>query len=740
MGSGHFLVAAVDKIEALMRTFLTEHTVPGVTDELLRLAGVAKDALGSDDVAKSEVDEVGLLRRQVARRCIYGLDINPMAVELARLALWIHTFVPGLPMSNLDHGLVNANSLTGIGTIDEALDALQPNRQPGEMSLFDSILTDQLASAKTLLIDVGNASEANKAEVEQGARLLAQALDAADTARRIFDAALAARMGAIDPGVILDDDSLQRVLELPAVAETARVLQPAHMPYLFPEVFLRERVGFDVLIGNPPWEEIIVDTDEWWGIRIPGLRGLKQQEKAAVLASFRETRPDLEAAFVREQERVRGVREALMSGPYPGLGSGNADLYQAFAWRNWQLTRAEGRAALVLPRNALAGAALAPWRTTVLSDGQFASVCQLMNTRGWVFSNVHAQYSFWLTVVSKARGEGLVTWSGPFASERDFLTGRNHAVSVPSVEFIGWGEGAAFPSLPDTESVALMRKMKLAGRFDDIRPGWEFRPVQGDLNATTDKPLLEFDVTDAGCRIPVVTGGSFNIWEPDAAPPYAYAPPDALRQHLLGKLSKARRNRRSAYFALEYASGELPLDRARIAFRDITNQENQRTTIACLLPPGTAAVNAAPVLVARQGGPREEAFLLAVLCSIPFDWSSRCWVERHLNFWILNPLPVPRFDPISPVAQRTVEAAGLLAARDSRYSDWAAAVGVPVGAVDSSADRDDLVGELDALVSLLYGLTEDQVEHVFATFHRGWDYEPRLQTVLKHYREWKDKA
>ena len=136
MGSGHFLVAAVDKIEALMRTFLTEHTVPGVTDELLRLAGVAKDALGTDDVAKSEVDEVGLLRRQVARRCIYGLDINPMAVELARLALWIHTFVPGLPMSNLDHGLVNANSLTGIGTIDEALDALQPRSPTGRDQLL----------------------------------------------------------------------------------------------------------------------------------------------------------------------------------------------------------------------------------------------------------------------------------------------------------------------------------------------------------------------------------------------------------------------------------------------------------------------------------------------------------------------------------------------------------------------------------------------------------------------------
>jgi len=70
------------------------------------------------------ITEAQLLRRQIARRCIYGLDINPLAVELSRLALWIHTFVPGLPMSSLDHGLVLGNSLTGIGTIGEALDAI----------------------------------------------------------------------------------------------------------------------------------------------------------------------------------------------------------------------------------------------------------------------------------------------------------------------------------------------------------------------------------------------------------------------------------------------------------------------------------------------------------------------------------------------------------------------------------------------------------------------------------------
>ena len=91
----------------------------------------------------------------------------------------------------------------------------------------------------------------------------------------------------------------------------------------------------------------------------------------------------------------------------------------------------------------------------------------------------------------------------------------------------------------------------------------------------------------------------------------------------------------------------------------------------------------------------------------------------------------------SPAGGRLVEVAGRLAAVDDRYAEWASEVGVPVGSVNGAGRKDDLIAELDALVSLAYGLSEGQVEHVFATFHRGWKYEPRLEAVLQHYRTWK---
>jgi hypothetical protein len=81
MGSGHFLIAAIDRIEAKFTSFLNEHPIPAVSDELTRLARAAQTALG-EHARNMEIETGALLRRQIARRCIYGLDLNLIAVEL----------------------------------------------------------------------------------------------------------------------------------------------------------------------------------------------------------------------------------------------------------------------------------------------------------------------------------------------------------------------------------------------------------------------------------------------------------------------------------------------------------------------------------------------------------------------------------------------------------------------------------------------------------------------------------
>jgi hypothetical protein len=138
-------------------------------------------------------------------------------------------------------------------------------------------------------------------------------------------------------------------------------------------------------------------------------------------------------------------------------------------------------------------------------------------------------------------------------------------------------------------------------------------------------------------------------------------------------------------------------------------------------------------MLVRGGSQIDEAFLLAVMCSIPFDWYVRRYVELNFNFHLVNSSPIPNVDANDPRYLRVVECSGRLAATDARFSTWAKEVGVGVGSVKTVTEKESLIAELDALVTHLYGLSRSQLEHVFKTFHRGWDYSSRLTQVLAFY-------
>lgn len=630
MGSAHFLVAAVDKIERGMRDFLTATEVPGVRAELARLAERAREALGQDTEGAKAITDGQLLRRQVARRCIYGLDINPLAVELSQLALWIHTFVPGLPMSSLDHGLVLANSLTGIGTIDEAMDALNAD------GLFEQIIREPLTTARDLLIDYANASEADKSEVAAGAEMLAKALDAAAPAKAILDVAVAKRLGVtIDEA--WDAEQFTALAAMREVREAVDPLQPAHMPFLFPEVFLRERPGFDVLVGNPPWEEVMVEEPKFWLRVRPGLLGLKPAALKAEIARLRSERADLLPELQREIDMVDALRKVLLAGPYPGLGTGDVDLYSAFAWRFWHLLRDSGRFGIVVPRSQFNAAGGKEWREQVLPAAS-AEIVTLLNNRQWVFP-IHPQYSIALAVLKKSPS-GSIALAGPFASEVEFTAGRDSVGELDFATLSTASATAALPNLPDPMSVDVFAQLRKAPRLDAKRRGWDFRPVR-EFDATNDRPTFD-DGPQAPGKLPVRGGAGFDLWTPETAEVYAWADPSKVEAALQAKRQRQIGLKSSAFYGKSTIwAGDpatLPLHRPRIAFRDVTNATNTRTSIAALVPPETVLVNSAPYAFRADGDARTEAYLLGLLSSIPLDWYARKYVELHMNLHIFNGL------------------------------------------------------------------------------------------------------
>lgn len=749
MGSAHFLVAAIDRIERRMAAYLIRRKEEGrpltrVLAELDDLKTAARRALGPSG-ATIEIEDTQLLRRLIARRCIYGTDINDMAVMLARLAVWIHTFVPGLPLAVLDHNLSIGNALVGVGTVGEIEDKLEK----AKADLFGADVSKWLERAEPALERLRAIADASLKDVEASRKAMGEAKEALADLRQLCDVIVAAPLSddvEFRPEQWTDTakNDLDRAATVRAAREALNGLYPFHFPVEFPEIFLRERPGFDVMVGNPPWKEAMSDTLQFWVRHFPGLRGLNKREQTRRMVELPAERPDLQQTFVQEAQIADRFRKTLVTGNYPGMETGHPDVYKAFCWRYWHLTvREGGRFSVVLPRSAWAAKGSTEFRTTAFTEARHVDLTMLLNKSGWVFDEVEHRYTVTLATVERGASNGAtVRLVGPFDRPSTYKARTDGAAhEFMGTDALGWNDTATLPLLPNSDSFEVFARMREAPRLDlDVLGEWRVRAEQ-ELNATFDKPLFDMVSEERPDGYwPVVKGETFNIWRPEGGQFYGYADPEPVLKRLFEKRRRGTSRSAHAEFSTSYREDPKTITalRPRILIRDITNRTNQRTVIAALVPPRRFAVNQAPCLLWPRGDERDEAFLLAVLSSLPLDWYARGFIELHLNFHVLNPFPIPRPPRSSPLWQRAVALSGRLAAVDGRYADWAAAVGVEHGPVPAG-DKADMIHELDAVVAHLYRLTRPMLTHIFETFHEGWDHAPRMNAVLAHYDDWAER-
>jgi hypothetical protein len=294
MGSGHFLVNAVDFLtDGIIQRLQAYHdghpNVPWAwnpirqTVERVRGELVGELARQGITVDPARLDDTSLLTRLVLKRCIYGVDLNPMAVELAKLSLWLHSFTVGAPLSFLDHHLRWGNSL--IGSDVRTVEAAIASTDSGQMALWGGPFAGLLDLTSTML-DIAGRADATLADVRQSADEFAamqraltpykQALDLwvsqwfdeerlprFQKPRRSGDALEFMTMHGAD---VLPALRGERPLadNYAAAVERAKVLWEEkrffHWDLEFPEVFVdlarrdwAENGGFDAVIGNPPY-------------------------------------------------------------------------------------------------------------------------------------------------------------------------------------------------------------------------------------------------------------------------------------------------------------------------------------------------------------------------------------------------------------------------------------------------------------------------------------------------------
>lgn len=270
MGSGHFLVGAVDFLSECFANLITEFRAEPITDALAGLRDEIKVQMKQYglELKDEQLSDINLLKRMVMKRCVFGVDLNPMAVELAKLSLWLDAFTVGAPLSFLDHHLRHGNSVLGVSRSEFVSWVEREN--PVWLSELEREVEEATRKAQELL-EVGDLTPA---EVVLSQRLYAQAEEALLPLRRALDVYAAGffaskpKKGQPTPPLFEARTHLP-TLSLPTLADPpakyhlreaiafARERHFFHWEFEFPEVFFgperKYNPGFDAVIGNPPY-------------------------------------------------------------------------------------------------------------------------------------------------------------------------------------------------------------------------------------------------------------------------------------------------------------------------------------------------------------------------------------------------------------------------------------------------------------------------------------------------------
>lgn len=723
MGSGHFLVAAVDRIEARLSSFLATHPVPKIVAELERLRAAAKSALGQLGEGL-EIEHASLLRRQIARRCVYGVDRNDMAVELARLGLWIHTFVPGLPLSFLNHNLVCGDSLTGIGSIEEAAEILQSGsreHKSGTQSIFYMKILEWLERAGESLSKLARASDATASEIAEARSAQAQAMAAIDPARRLFDRLVRVRLGEAEAPLTLEDEPASVTEESPT--PTIVALRPLHFPIAFPEVFLRKRQGFDCILGNPPWDKVRFEPQQFWVVRFPGLNALPAAEREPEIVRLREAYPD-EAA---QEDRERTGRELLQRYAAAGFrlqgaGSGHYDFAKLFVERALGLLDDSGSFAYVLPRQCLVLGSWAALRNAALT-GRDSTCVQTQNRGGWLFEDVHQQNMHVLLATrsdDSKNSEGQVSVWGAVRSTEDLIgTRKSEPLTLDLAELREWSEGLVIPWFNQPEDVHV---------FDRLRAHPTLGSDNGWIKGHSETSWWDFSGTGAH-RQYASTEESADAWKvlmtrhvdafriAEEEPAQRFLPNPSV----LVDLNKG--------LILQEGSPVVGPDHPVILHRYASTSTNRRTMIVAALPESGFLFSKGYVhgLSTGDAGFVDVLALLGLLNTFTCDWWVRRLCDRHITPQIINSIPLPKW---SEDERRSAANIAAELTRRTGLERLAGQKDLNDFARESGTD-DELMVSLEVLTMIGYGLRKSDVDLIFSDF----DEQEKTSLVKTAFRE-----
>jgi hypothetical protein len=717
--------------------------------------------------------------RDVLQHCIYGVDLNPMAVELTKVSLWINSCVEDLPLNFLDHHIKCGNSL--IGTTPELLNGGIPDRafsylEGDDKDFAKKIRVQNSMERKQRRMDEFEFAERNKlakeyasldaleevtpAEVEEKKRRFAALKTSSEwTAERFLADAWTA-----DFFWPLNEENptppTQAILRIAQkngrkginseivlkVEELTRQYHFFHWFLEFADVFKRENEGFDCIIGNPPWERIKVQEKEFFSGKYPEITSLPAAKRQRFIENLAQSDPALWKSYLRARRDSDAMGKYVReSGRFPLTSAGDINTYALFAEHTLASVSGIGLVGVITPTGIATDDTNKRFFTNLIMNERLISLYDFENREG-LFPSVHRLYKFCLLTTGNIAGVCpvfaffLTNLDQMKEKERFFkLTADDFRLVNPNTKTC-----PIFRTQQEADiAIGIYRRIpSLTNDEKNYNPWGVYYMRLVDLDDYADDVYSADDLEERGCT---KEGRGFRGSNGENFLPLYESKLIHQFDHRFATFKDCSKEEISSGYPRESSLQEhedfdfettprywIPESlhetllkkythdkKWLLVYRDVTGATNQHTAISTIIPLYPATRTLPAIGLTKTG---RTPFLLANINSIVLDFVSRVKVSgMHLNFAVFRQLPVIPPDGYNSVPReiqsRILDCVVRLTYTSNGLRDFAAEFGFVAPPIRwNDTERASLICELHAIYSHLYGLKREELECVFDSF------------------------
>lgn len=679
-GSGHFLIAAAHRLAKHLATIRT----------------------GDEEPSPQEIQRA---MRDVVGRCLYGVDINPMSVELCKIALWLEAIEPGKPLSFLDPHIQCGNSLIGAtpalinkGIPDDVFDpvegddkaicsefrALNKNEHKLAMDTLFDFAGEPWKKMGNLAVDL-HEMEQIPDDTFQGVLYRQQHYEHLVKSQEyrfgqlLCDAWCAAFVWKKTKELpyLITEQVFRKIEQNPneicnswvenEIQKLANHYRFFHWHLAFPDVFRipsnKEQPdntktgligGFDFMFGNPPWDALSPDLKEFFSAYDPAVRSQDKEGQAltvnnlledpVISAKWKDYRRDLYASahFLKNSGRF-----TLYA---PGnLGKGDFNVFRMFVELSIDMIRSGGWASQVVPDGLYSGANSMAIRKTLFEYMSLSKLFGFENCCGVWFPEIHRSQKF--CIYSACRKDASKQFDASFniQNEQDLSDSvSGHALSIPVTMIIELSpEALAIPEMKNQFEIDIMKKMYSRWpKFGDESAAPPIRQYMREIDMGNDRELF----TEEQIGLPVYEGRM--VWHFDHRAKGYRSGRGRKAEWVDLSFSDPTKSIQAQWHIRREDVPQKVLERInsyRIGFCDVASPTNERSLVAAMIPPGCIAGHKVPTIMFRPNSLFASLVWLAVANSFSMDFLARQKVSLTMSYTLLDSLPFPRLNDDDPI-------------------------------------------------------------------------------------------